>query len=725
MSSIRALADDLAARSDDELRALFAARPDLCLPPVPDFSALAARACTRVSLQRALEKLSRPELELMETVVLASDVDRGTAVDAQGLAPLLVPVARSPRSPAPLLQRLHALGLLVRRDGQPPAAEPAENNDGGTRLPAYLPLAGLVEVLGPYPAGMGRTHRTLAGLNPQTGSRLAAVADSLRRAGHALPAPTGNEPDADMPSAAAPAEDGKAIAARAAAGQAAASAEHGQAAAAAIEHWLGQPGVWSTLLAAAPAKTPELLERFRSSPVGAVPQAMRTVDAAAPDLQPVPWLLAHGLLVPLDETHVELPRAVGLLLRGGAVANPWHTHPPEAAGPADMRPVRPAIRDNAAFAAVAETLRLVAELLAVAADAPVATLRAGGVGVREVKRVADALHVDAADAGWLLELTAAAGLLVLDVDTSRWTVHGAEAYAALDRPLQWQLLATAWLELGRAPALVASGPGSTPGSASAGAAGPPPGAGRAASSNTPINVLAAEASRPDAPAVRRRLLAALAELAAPPSAPEPAAGTVPAPSAGFVIAYLSWQSPRLQRRFERLVPGMLEEAARLGLLGSGALTELGLLLAEDPAAAAAVLDEKLPAPLSHFMLQADLTAVAPGYLEPSVARELQLLSNAEGRGPAAVHRFSADSIRTALDAGRDAAAILDFLTRHSATGVPQPLRYLVEDTAARHGTVRVGSAVSYLRSEDAELLDDLLADPRAAGLGLRRLAPTV
>ncbi|WP_336716352.1 helicase-associated domain-containing protein [Arthrobacter sp. USHLN218] len=707
MSSIRALAHDLAARSNHQLRELFLARPDLCLPPVPDFPALAARACTRVSLQRALEKLNRPELELLEALVLATDVDTGTATDATGLAPLLAaPEGVAPDQPVPYLRRLHALGLLVRADGEPPAAEDAENNNGGGRHCAYLPLASLVDVLGPYPAALGRSHRTLAALNTSTGGRLAAVATALGAAGHPL---------------AGPAEDG-----------AAEEGGAGEGAAAALESWLQQPDVWPALLADAPPKTVDLLERFHSSPVGAVPDALRPVDVAEPLRQPVPWLLAHGLLVPLDNTHVELPRAVGLLLRGGAVADPWHVRPPLAFAPeatedgsfraGEAGTARPAIRDNAAYSAVAETLRLMSDLLGAAARSPVATLRAGGVGVREVRRLADELQAGTRETGWLLELAAAAGLLVLDVDTSRWVPHGAEGYAALDRQLQWQLLATAWLELGRAPSLA--------GTPTVGSAPSPPrrgtekaAAGPAAPRGAQINVLAAEAARPDAPPVRRRMLAALAELTRP-AAPD-RAGAVPAPSSGQVIAYLGWQSPRQQRKFDRLVPGMLDEAASLGLLGSGALTAFGALLLEDPAAAAELLAGALPAPLAHFMLQGDLTAVAPGYLEPAVARQLQELSSAEGQGPAAIHRFSADSIRRALDAGRDAPGILAFLERHSATGVPQPLRYLVEDTAGRHGAIRVGSAGSYLRSEDPDLLDDLLADPRAAGLGLRRLAPTV
>jgi hypothetical protein len=57
--------------------------------------------------------------------------------------------------------------------------------------------------------------------------------------------------------------------------------------------------------------------------------------------------------------------------------------------------------------------------------------------------------------------------------------------------------------------------------------------------------------------------------------------------------------------------------------------------------------------------------------------------------------------------------------------VPQPLAYLVQDTARRHGRVRVGAAQSYVRADDESTLAELLADRRAAPLRLRRLAPTV
>ncbi|NKX50675.1 helicase-associated domain-containing protein [Arthrobacter deserti] len=662
MSSIRALALDLAARSDQQLRTLLGTRPDLCLPPVPDFAALAARACTRISLQRALENLNRAQLAVLEAVVLATDAGAGTPADAAALQPLLRPASgrATLRQLDGYLAGLHALALLVRVP---------RTQGGPARRQAYLPAANLEDVLGPYPAGLGRPYRALAAANAETAARLVAAAAALHQAGYPVgPAATGG------------------------------------AAAAELERWLADPGTWPALLSEAPEATAELLRRFRHSPVGAVPRAGRMPEIGGTGATPVDWLLARGLLVPLDAAHVELPRSVGLAARQGAVADPWLTAAPLPAAP---KTVRHTIRDNAALSAVADTLRLVSALLEQVRRAPVSTLRAGGVGVRETRRVAGALRTDADDAGWLLELAAAAGLIRLDVDTSRWTAAAGTGYEALPRHLQWQLLVTAWLALDRAPALVG---GELPGGAS-------------------TNPLAAEASRPDAPAVRRRLLAGLRRLQEDwlrGSGPQAPAESGPAVPTADAVAYLAWHQPRLQRRFDRLVPGILAEAARLGLTGSGALTELGAAVADGRTEdAAAVLARELPAPLTHFVLQADLTAVAPGYLEPEVARELALLSDAEGQGPAAIYRFSAGSLRRALDTGRDGAGILAFLTRHAATEVPQPLRYLVEDTAARHGALRTGAAGSYLRSDDEPALEQLLADPRTALLGLRRLAPTV
>lgn len=641
VSAIRALAEDLASRSDAELRKLMAARPDVVLPPVPDFAALAARASTRVSVQRALEGLSSPQLMVLEAVVLTTDLDAPTGSTAASLKTAIA--SMSAKTLEPYLTQLQELALL--RVG--PVVKSRRS---------YFPLETLHEALGPYPAGLGRPLATLAQQYPEYGERLSSGVESLRASGIPLPAAL-SAPTAD------PARDLAVI--------------------------LKQS--WDAVLDLAPDKTRELLQKLAASPVG-------SAKAGAPGAAtPLEWLLENGLLVRLDANHVELPREVGIAARGGLVIPSLPVSPPVP----QLTSVRSTLRDNAAFGAIAETLRLITDLLTSVHSEPIATLRTGGVGVREIRRLADTLRIDREQVAWLLELTALARLIVLDPDSSRWMVTADGFWHLSERHEQWMRLARAWLDAERAPSLVG---GQLP-------------------AGSTVNALSSEATRTDAPAVRRRTLSAALALSTEAGHDAGRTCVLDAPS---LIQRLTWQQPRLRRRFTRLVPGMVEEMGHLGLLGSGALTELGGAVAEERFDdAVAVLRDALPEPLTHFMLQADLTAVAPGYLEPHVAQELALLATAEGQGPATVYRFSAQSVRRALDDGQDAAGILSFLQKHSATDVPQPLRYLIEDTASRYGSLRVGPASSYVRSDDDAALTALLSDPAAAALGLVRLAPTV
>ncbi|MGW2325477.1 helicase-associated domain-containing protein [Streptomyces sp. NPDC001700] len=143
------------------------------------------------------------------------------------------------------------------------------------------------------------------------------------------------------------------------------------------------------------------------------------------------------------------------------------------------------------------------------------------------------------------------------------------------------------------------------------------------------------------------------------------------------------------------------------------------------AQAARLLAPLLPEPLDHVLLQADLTAVAPGPLERPLADALGILAEVESKGGATVYRFTPASVRRALDAGQAADDLHTFLAAHSRTPVPQPLSYLIDDIARKHGHLRIGAASAYLRCDDEALLAEILADRRSAGLRLRRLAPTV
>ncbi|WP_346960620.1 helicase-associated domain-containing protein [uncultured Arthrobacter sp.] len=667
MSLIRALSKELQARSDDSLRALFAARPDLMSPAVPDFAALAARASGRVSVQRALERLNRPEMQVLETLHLCTNTDTGHSASAATLKRLIN------GSTATALERLlHSLQelALVHRAEPPHGVTPAAG-----RQRYYLPVGSLKDVIGIYPAGLGRSYTELVRLQPAFAQRVVQLVGELHHSG------------ADIAPATTPME-----------------------AALSLQHWTASPDALQALLATAPERTTALLARFGNWAMGAVPQAQRRASVLneGSDVGPVDWLLARGLLVPLDAAHVELPHSVGVALRGGFVIEHFALSPPAPR----LGLTTAALRRNAALGAIAETLRLAGELLYAVREQPLVTLRSGGVGVREMKRLADALRIGLHEAGVLAELCALAGLLRLDVDSSAWVQAPQLEWLTLPRQEQWLWLVNAWLASERVPSLVGQ---PVSGVATAQAHRGPAG--------STINALSAEAQRPDAPVVRKRILEILNELTVEAAAAD---GEAPVLDAAAVLERADWSQPRMARRFSSLIQGVLAEAEMLGLVGSGALSQIGAAIAvEQPDQALAILGEHLPAALNHVLLQADLTAVAPGYLDPELSEKLLTMADAEGQGPATIYRFSVASVRRALDAGQDAGALLDFLREHSATAVPQPLQYLIEDTAARHARLRVGPAASFIHSEDETALLELLSTPAASGLGLVRIAPTV
>jgi hypothetical protein len=668
MSLIRALSKELAARSDDSLRALFSARPDLISPGVPDFAALAARASGRVSVQRALERLNRPEMQVLETLHLCTNTDTGHSASSAMLKKLI-----NGASLASIDRLLHSLQelALVHRAEPPHGVGPAH-----ARQRYYLPVGSLKDVIGIYPAGLGRSYTELVRLQPAFAQRVVQLVGELNRSGAAVsPATTPME------------------------------------AALSLQHWTASPESLQQILADAPERTAALLARFGNWAMGAVPQAQRraSVIHEGSDVGPVDWLLARGLLVPLDAAHVELPHSVGVSLRGGYVIENFALSPPVPR----LGSTSAALRRNAALGAIAETLRLVGELMHVVREQPLVTLRSGGVGVREMKRLADTLRIDLHEAGVLAELCALAGLLRLDVDSSAWVQPPQLEWLTLPRQEQWLWLVNAWLASERAPSLVGQPVnGGAPGqSVHRGPAG------------TTINALSAEAQRPDAPVVRKRILEILSELTHEASALD---GLAPVLDAAAVLERADWSQPRMARRFSSLIRGVLAEAEMLGLIGSGALSQIGAAIAaEQPDEALGILGEHLPAALNHVLLQADLTAVAPGYLAPELSEKLLTMADAEGQGPATIYRFSVSSVRRALDAGQDAQALLDFLRQHSATAIPQPLSYLIEDTAARHARLRVGAAASFIQSDDETALLELLNAAAASGLALARIAPTV
>ncbi|MFC9993405.1 helicase-associated domain-containing protein [Nocardia sp. NPDC127526] len=428
----------------------------------------------------------------------------------------------------------------------------------------------------------------------------------------------------------------------------------------------------------------------------------RTRDAApgTPDDRPVQRLLHRRLLNWIDEETVELPVSVGQVLRGEPVTDPHALTPPQP----NQTKHAPADVNAAAAGEVGELLRHSAAVLEVLGQTPAPALRSGGLGVREIRRVAKQTGIDENRVGLLAEVLAAARLLDKgspeplpepDSADDYWApTTTADAWLAVVPPHRWAVLAHAWLELDRFPWMI----------------------GLRDANDKPLAALSAELRVVHAVRDRRAILGLLAEF--------PTGTALSAADLGRVLA---WRQPRWRRHYRlEAVERTLAEAEALGLIARGAVTSAGrALLHGSPEDAESEMATALPEPVDHVLVQADLTVIAPGPLTPDLEDRVALVADVESAGAATVYRISETSVRRALDAGATAAELHNLFTTHSRTPVPQSLTYLIDDVARRHGRLRAGMAQSFVRSEDPTLLAEVLAAPVAGELALRAVAPTV
>ncbi|MER5551103.1 helicase C-terminal domain-containing protein [Streptomyces sp. NPDC002793] len=450
------------------------------------------------------------------------------------------------------------------------------------------------------------------------------------------------------------------------------------------------------LLDTAPVEALSVLDRLVWGP----PYGEVTPNPAPP----VQWLRDRGLLLPVSTRTVVLPREAALHLRAGRAHRVPEPLPPALVTAAERDPQAV---DRAAAGQGFMALSTVEELMKRWNNGGPAILRAGGLSVRELKRAAGALDVTEPVAAFWIELAYAAGLLASDGETDERYAPTPASDEWLDLPAQdrWTHLATAWLAATRTAGLI----------------------GGQDSKGRALSALGPDLDRSAAPEVRHRVLTLFASL--PP-------GTAPDPQS--LLARLRWERPLRTTGPGGPAPGdasdlrsrialwTVNEAELLGITGRGALSsQARALLDEGPDEAADRLAPLIPEALDHVLLQADLTAVAPGPLERPLAEMLSVLADVESKGGATVYRFTPGSVRRALDAGQAATDLHAFLATHSRTPVPQPLSYLIDDVARRHGHLRIGAASAYVRCDDEAVLNEILADKRSAPLRLRRLAPTV
>jgi hypothetical protein len=318
-----------------------------------------------------------------------------------------------------------------------------------------------------------------------------------------------------------------------------------------------------------------------------------------------------------------------------------------------------------------ESLR---RLLDAADREPLAVLKTGGIGQREVQRIARQSGATADAARLWIELALRQGLLGPGPDGRCLPTRRYAPWRVQEATDQWSALAAAWW---RSTRVLPHGLSTSP-------------------------VLQSVVGG-DVGEVRRTVVDVLRELPA---------GT----GVDDLAATVEWRLPAVAGAGQR-VAQVLVEAEALGLMVAGALTSVGRALADGGLRTAVA--GLLPSPVATVVVQSDLTAVASGPVPGATAALLDAAAEREGVG---VWRFSRASVRRALDDGRTGDGLTSSLAAVASTALPQPLTYLIRDVARVHGQVRVTGCGCCVVADDEALLKELVL---GSGLELHQVAPTV
>ena len=453
---------------------------------------------------------------------------------------------------------------------------------------------------------------------------------------------------------------------------------------------LSDPDQVGRALVNAPAGTSELAALLSQHAFGNVPSGAYSIRPESS----LGWLAGRGFIFATDWNTVVMPREVGLALRGGRPYADFSLDPP----PLQWSSVD---ADRVDRAGVEQALRAVTDIAAILdswEDAPPKLLKAGGVGIRDIRRAATAVGRSEVDTARLIELATIAGLAGWDKEASAALPCPAyDEWLELAAPQRWLALATSWLAADVHVDL----------------------AGATGTNGKPIPPMLPRWGESISRQRRRTVLRALL-LGEPGQAANP----------DGLRARALWDAAGIwsdgPATGPTLVAWVVEEAQMLGISAQGALTALGRLAVTGRFDEAVTeLSGHTPPVTSQFVIQADLTIVATGPLTTLVRADLEEMADLESSGAATVYRVGEQSLRRAFDGGWTAEAIIGFLDVHATKGIPQPLTYLVDDVGRRHGRVRLGSASCYIRSDEPTLLAEILVTRKAAKLGLRQLAPTV
>jgi Helicase conserved C-terminal domain len=436
-----------------------------------------------------------------------------------------------------------------------------------------------------------------------------------------------------------------------------------------------------TVAAQAPARTGAILTRLASFGLPGVPgNEFEPIESRA-----IEWAAVRGLVI-LDGYRLAMPREVRLALRGAGYRAPFQ--------PAPVRPAttatdpRPGDAANAAMRAV----ELTETILHACAATPPSALKSGGVGVRDLRRLAKSADCPVAMVRLLLEVAREAELIAWDRNVALPTGEF-DTWLAGSTADRLGALLGAWWRLERLPLFEPE------------------------AETKPQPCLDPKNTEPYAPRLRAALVRTVAAV--------PPGRAVLGPDA--LVEGMLWWSPLT---FEDPADAVgyaatvWEEAVLLGVVADGMPSPLAHGLVEGRAASS--VGELFADEVTTALFQNDLTVVVTGLPSIAMSESLDRVADREVRGTASIWRFSPASVRRGFDQGLSARILIGELAVLSRSGeLPNVLTHLIDDVARRHGEVRVVAAGCCLRVPEPSLAAELLRARGLAELRLREIAADV
>jgi hypothetical protein len=380
-----------------------------------------------------------------------------------------------------------------------------------------------------------------------------------------------------------------------------------------------------------------------------------------------------------------MPAEATRALLGAEFHAPFTPEPPAL----QYFPVSPELVAAEATAAASAFAAATLAVLDRVARTGVPMVAAGGVGARELAKLANATGVGEVQTRLVLELSYAAGLLAA-AGRQLGVTAGFATFRDAEPAERYATLVGTWRGLGATPTKARDEDGKV------------------------LTVAAGVGNCGGCRAGRSALLETLAGL-------DGAVGLEAAAGAAL------WRRPLVHApaTADGLAFGFVwQEAELLGVVALGVLSPIGRAL-DDGEALRVVAAQLLPPSVDRVGFGTDLTAYVAGAPSSRVSRLLDGAADRESSGGAVTWRFGPASVRRALDDGADGEELTAALAAVATGALPQSLLVLVADVARRHGNLRLTAAACAIRSDDEPLLAEVVRDRRLKELGLRLLTPTV